>query len=307
MIETIRFGTLKWHHIINPTEENLQFLKDNFHFHPLDIEDCLSVTQRPKIDIYDDYYFLILHFPSIDKTNRFIRTKEVKIFWGKDYIITIGTSHWVVKDLFEKTLQSLSEEQSHKNPDALSGTSDAILYKILYRLMDESYTMLNKLGYEMELINRNLFERHAEKIIERISIARRNIIHINTIFKPQRGLFHKFESGEIKGYAENMEEYWGNILDYFQKMWDMVEDYEELIEGLSKTFDSMQANRTNEIMRVLTFISTTLLPLTFITGLYGMNVGLPLQNHPLSFWLLIGMMVLIVVSLIFWFKRKKWL
>jgi magnesium transporter len=84
MIQTIKIGTLKWHYIEDPSDEDLGFLKDNFHFHPLDIEDCRSVNQRPKIDIYDDYYFLILHFPHYDRWNRFLKTKEVKIFWGED-------------------------------------------------------------------------------------------------------------------------------------------------------------------------------------------------------------------------------
>mgnify|MGYP006304654141 CR=1 FL=1 len=300
MIETIKIGTLKWHHVLDPTEENLQFLKDNFYFHPLDIEDCRSLNQRPKIDIYDDYYFLILHFPSFDKTGRFTKTREVKIFWGEDYIITIGKSHWVVADLFKKAKAQMERRESFE-----IGTSDALLYKILESLLRESLTLVGKLGHELDYINRALFGKRPERIIEKISITRKNLILVNTIFKPQLRLFHKFETGAIKGYAENMEDYWGNILDYYQKMWDMVEDYEELIEGLSKTFDSLQTNRINEIMKVLTLVSAILLPLTFITGLYGMNVGLPFQNHPNSFYIVLIAMVLIAMGLIFFFKSHN--
>jgi magnesium transporter len=303
MIQTIKIGTLKWHHILDPSDGDLQFLNDNFHFHPLDIEDCRSVNQRPKIDIYDDYYFLILHFPNYDRWNRFLKTKEVKIFWGDDYIITIGKSHWVVDNLF------ISAEGKEADPYEIMqvGTSDALLYKILERLMQETQSLISKLGIEVELINRDLFNKKAEKTIERISLTRRNIILLNTIFKPQLRLFHKFESGEIEGYAENMEEYWGNILDYYQKMWDMIEDYQELVEGLSKTFDSMQTNKSNEIMKVLTLVSSILLPLTFIASLYGMNVGLPFQNHAFSFWMLMVSMIFIAGAMIFYFKRRNWM
>jgi len=304
MIESIKFGKINWHHIINPSDDNLKFLTDNFHFHPLDIEDCRSYTQRPKIDIYDDYYFLILHFPYFDKVNKFLKVKEVKIFWGKDYIITIGKTHWVVKDLF-----NLVKQEPNIEEDQIAGTSDSILYKILQRLMDETFLLLNRMGHEIEIINRELFSKKSEKTIEHISVVRKNIILLNTIFKPQLRLFHKFESGEIAGYAENMEDYWGNILDYYQKMWDMVEDYEELIEGLSKTFDSLQANRTNEIMRVLTFISTILLPLTFISGLWGMNVevSLPFTKHPYGFFIILVLCLIVVLFFVIYFKRKKWL
>ncbi len=303
MIETIKIGTLKWHHILDPTDEDLQFLKENFHFHPLDIEDCRSRTnQRPKIDIYDDYYFLILHFPYFDRWNRFLKTKEVKIFWGADFVITIGKSHWVVKNLFN----------SGREPDDIYqvrqvGTSDALLYKILEHLMQESLSLLSKMGVEVDLINRDLFSKKAERTIERISLTRKNIILVNTIFKPQLRLFHKFESGEIEGYAENMEDYWGNILDYYQKIWDMTEDYQEIVEGLSKTFDSLQTNRTNEIMKVLTLISSILLPLTFIASLYGMNVDLPFQGQPYSFGILMVFMVLLASGMIFLFKKKRWM
>jgi magnesium transporter len=104
-----------------------------------------------------------------------------------------------------------------------------------------------------------------------------------------------------------MEEYWGNNLDSYQRMWDSIEDYQELIQGFSLTFDSLQANRTNEIMKVLTTISTILLPLTFLTGLYGMNVDLPLQENGTAFLIIVGTMILIVIALLMYFKKRRWI
>jgi magnesium transporter len=303
MIETIDFGSFKWQHILNPTDENLDFLIENYNFHPLDIEDCRSKVQRPKIDIYDEYYFLILHFPYFDKANRFLNTKEVKIFWGKDYIITIGNSHWVVKKFFN----SVKDDPEGFKPEMSANTSDAMLYEILERLMKDTMTLVDRIGNEVEEINYGLFNQRPEKIIDKISATRKNMILLDTIFKPQLRLFHKFESGDIKGYAEDMEEYWGNILDYYQKTWDMVEDYKELIEGLAKTYDSLQTNRINEIIKMLTLISTILLPVTFIASVYGMNVGLPFQTNGMAFWIVTGFMVLVVGMLMFYFRRKRWM
>lgn len=303
MIETIKMGTLKWHHVLNPSEEDLQYLKDNFHFHPLDIEDCRSlINQRPKIDVYDDYYFLILHFPYYDKTNTFLRTREEKIFWGKDYIITLGKAHWVVSELFRNYRSRIERKDNIE-----IATSDTLLYRILEHLMKETYILLRKIGDHVDSSGRELFDKRAIRTIERISVTRKNIILLNTIFKPQLPVFNKFESGEIEGFAENMEEYWGNILDYYQKMWDLIEDYSELIEGYSKTFDSMQANRTNEIVKILTLISSIILPLTFITGLYGMNISLPFQSHPYAFGMITGLMLSLILFMLFYFRKQRWL
>ena len=303
MIETIKMGTLKWHHVLNPSEKDLQYLKDNFHFHPLDIEDCRSlINQRPKIDVYDDYYFLILHFPYFDKTNTFLRTREEKIFWGKNYIITLGKSHWVVSELFRNTKTQIESKEELEIT-----TSDALLYHILEQLMKETYVLIRRIGDNVDSAGRDLFERRAIRTIERISITRKNIILLNTIFKPQLPVFNKFETGEIDGFAENMEEYWSNILDYIQKMWDLIEDYSELIEGYSKTFDSLQTNRTNEIIKALTIISSIILPLTFITGLYGMNVPLPLQESKLAFLMLVGVMFAVIAIFMIFFRRQNWL
>ena len=305
MIETINFENVKWLHILNPSEDDFEFLLKEYEFHPLDIEDCRSVNQRPKIDEYDDYYFLILHFPFFDKANKFVRVKEVKIFWGKDYIVTIGRSHWVVKNLF-KDLQKKHELGSEELSDIVQ-SSDSLLYNILDRLMVETYTLILRIGTEVDGINYDIFSKKSEKVIEQLSITRKNIISLNTTFKPQVRVFHKFESGGIKGYEEDMEDYWGNILDQYQKMFDLVEDYGELIEGLSHTFDSLQTNKTNEIMRSLTFISTVMLPLSVISGIYGMNVNLPFMQEGWVFGVIIAVMLIVVVGFIFYFKKKRWL
>ena len=305
MVDTINFGAYKWHHITNPTVEDLDFLRDNFHFHPLDIEDCSSFVQRPKIDIYDDYYFLILHFPYFDKGNKFIRIREVKIFWGRDYIITLGKAHWVVKKFFDEVREDLAE--GDEDTQEMMATSDQLLYHILNRLMLETNTLVQRVGAEVDLINYDIFNRRARSIIEQISETRRNTILLNTTFRPQLRVLHMFESGGIKGFVDpevlDMEDYWGNILDQYQKMYDSIEDYGELVEGLSHTFDSLLTNRTNEIMRVLTYINTILLPLTLVTGFFGMNVEFPFTANTVAFWVILGALLVMSVVLLFFLRR----
>ncbi|MBE0646543.1 MAG: magnesium transporter CorA family protein [Bacteroidales bacterium] len=303
MIETIKYGTLRWSHIVRPSEEDLEILNSQYHFHPLDLEDCRSVINlRPKIDVYDDYYFLILHFPSFDSSETFVDTKEIKVFWGKDFLITIGKSHWLVKDMFS---QEKSGALAGKKMEI--GSSDALLYKILERLMQETQFLVEKVEKSVDNCGKALFNRKAEKTIEKISITQKNVILLNTMFKPQIALFNKLQSGAIPGFAENMADYWGNILDYYQKIWDMVEDAGELIRGYSRTFDSLQVNKTNEVIKILTLISSILLPLTFVASLYGMNIDLPFSNHPYSFFILTLGMGVLAIAMIIYFKAKKWM
>lgn len=314
MIDTINFEEVKWYQVINATDDDYDWLMDNFGFHPLDIEDCKSTNQRPKVDEYDDYYFLILHFPNFDKQNKFIRPREVKIFWGRDYLVTMASSHWVVKNAFNemKRLSQIqptkkkNEDEEDDNTLDITSSSDALLYNLLDRLMVETYSLILRIGTEVDNINFDIFSKKATTVLEHLSITRKNLITINTSIKPQLRVFHKFESGDIKGYEENMEEYWGNILDQYQKMFDLVEDYGELIEGLSQTFDSLQSNRANEIMKTLTFISTIMLPLTLISGIYGMNISLPGMGSPYAFSAIVVLMLLVMVGFYIYFRRKGW-
>lgn len=303
MIETIKFGTLRWSHITRPTEEDLEALKTRYHFHHLDLEDCRTeVNLRPKIDIYDDYYFVILHFPAFGVTEQFIETREIKFFWGKDYLISLGKSQWLLKELFNR-----EKAKSQATGRMEVGSSDALFYQILDHLTKDTQRLVEQVDKNVDDCGKAIFGKKAEQLIEKISKTRKNVILLNTMFKPQIVLFNKLQSGAIKGFADDMEDYWGNIMDYYQKIWDMVEDDGELIKGYSMTFDSLQVNKTNEVMKILTLVSSILLPLTFIASLYGMNIKLPVQDHPFSFYIVSGSMALLAILMVIFFKIKKWM
>lgn len=299
MIETIKYSNISWTHINNPKDDDFDFLINEYKFHPLDIDDCKNIKNiRPKIDVYDNYYFMNLHFPVYDKFNNFIEIRELKIFWGKKYIITLVKGDLKVKDIF-------NDEKKNKLLDI--NNSDTLLYNILNKLNNKTQNVIDKTEQDVNDCGKMIFDKRAEKTIQKISMSRKNIILLNTMIKPHIILFSKLNNGVIDGFAKNMDDYWGNILDYYQKLWDTIEDLGELITGYSTTFDSLQANKTNEVMKILTLISSILLPMTFVASLYGMNIILPLQNNSNSFSLILIIMALIVIIMISYFKFKKWI
>lgn len=299
MIETIKYSNISWTHINNPKDDDFDFLINEYKFHPLDIDDCKNIKNiRPKIDIYDNYYFINLHFPVYDKFNNFIEIRELKIFWGEKYIITLVRGDLKVKDIF-------NDEKKNKLLDI--NNSDTLLYNILNKLNNKTQNVIDKTEQDVNDCGKMIFDKRAEKTIQKISMSRKNIILLNTMIKPHIILFSKLNNGVIDGFAKNMDDYWGNILDYYQKLWDTIEDLGELITGYSTTFDSLQANKTNEVMKILTLISSILLPMTFVASLYGMNIILPLQNNSNSFSLILIIMILIVIIMASYFKFKKWI
>jgi magnesium transporter len=303
MIETIKLGTLRWSHLFRPTEEELQALQDHYHFHPLDIEDCKSpVNLRPKIDIYHDYHFLILHFPSMDIQGEFVEAKEIKVFWGKDFLITMGKSHWLIKELFKQ-----EQNETLAGQKMTIESSDALLYKILEYMIEDTRKLVDLIDQSVDTCGKELFSRKPEKTIEKISITRKNVILLNTILKPQMNLFNKLQSGAIRGFADNMENYWGNIMDSYQRAWDIIEDDRELIIGYSKTFDSLQVNKTHEIMKILTLIASIFLPLTFFASVFGLMIKLPVREYMQSNLIISGVMLGIALFVVIYFKIRKWM
>lgn len=300
MIETIKYSNnISWTNINNPKNDDFEYLLNEYKFHPLDIDDCKNIKNiRPKIDVYDNYYFMNLHFPVYDKLNNFIEVRELKIFWGKKYIITLVKDDLKIKDIF-------NNEKKNKMLDITN--SDILLYNILDKLNKNTQLVIDKTEHDVNECGRLIFDKRAEKTIQKIGISRKNIILLNTMIKPHILLFNRLNNGIIEGFSKNMDDYWGNILDYYQKLWDTVEDLGELITGYSTTFDSLQANKTNEVMKILTLISSILLPMTFVASLYGMNIILPLQNNPNSFIFILIIMIIVIIIMLSYFKFKRWI
>ena len=303
MIQNIQYKGIKWINIVNPESKDIDHLRNNYPFHPLDLEDCLSRVQRPKIDAYADYVFMILHFPLYAKENKRLVTTEIDFFVGKDYLVTIHDGNLKpLKELFASCVNSKQETKKCLGEDA-----PHLLYNIVDIMVDYCFPITKKIYEELNIIDREVFSQDMKHIVEDISRVRRNIVFFQTIVKPQIPLFNSLEQGEVKLLNAELTDYWGNILDHVKKVWDYLEDYRELLNGLSDTVESLLTHRTNEIIKVLTLFSVIMLPLSLVAGIYGMNIaGLPFANHPLSLILVSLLMGGIVLAMVVYFKIRRW-
>jgi magnesium transporter len=214
----------------------------------------------------------------------------------------MGKSHWLIKELFKQEQNKTLAEQKME-----VGSSDALLYKILEYVIEDTRKLVDLVDKSVDICGKELFSRKPEKTIEKISITRKNVILLNTILKPQMNLFNKLQSGAIKGFADNMEDYWGNIMDSYQRAWDIIEDDRELIIGYSKTFDSLQVNKTHEIMRTLTLMASIFLPLLFIVIVFALIIRLPFMEYMQASLIVSGVMVGIALFVVIYFKVRKWM
>src|SRR5919202_3153209 len=267
--EIVEAPGLRWINIERPRAADQVWLEERFDFHPLDYEDVLSRNQRPKVDEYDDYLFIVLHFPRYDKTVGRLNAAEVDIFVGPDYLITLPNEPLQpLEYLFERvrTNEELRESLFSKGAGYL-------LYKILDDCVDASFPMLRKMGNKLEHIEEEIFEGDkSSEVVRDISNVKQEIINFRKIVRPQRSAFRDLERNKARYIAEDLDIYFDDINDASERVWDMLENYKEVVEGLESTNESAIAHRTNETFRVLTAISVIVLPLTLLASIWGMNV-----------------------------------
>ncbi|HPO49129.1 MAG TPA: magnesium transporter CorA family protein [Spirochaetota bacterium] len=301
MMEIQKNQNFTWIDIVNPTKNDMDYLVENYDFHSLDIEDCLSKVQRSKFEEYDDYKFIVLHFPVLTRKSYRLSIEEIDIFWGKNYLVTIHSNRFSkLLDLF-----ILVKNNENYNNNYFSKGCDYLLYKIIHDMINMIFPIMNQISHEIDLIDSNLDTMKPQLIIERISALRRNIIFLQTSLKPQRAIFNIFEN-QLKDQEEkDMDIYWGDIGDYILKILETAEDYQELIEGLYSSIDTLLTFRTNDSIKTLTIFSVIMLPLTLITSFYGMNVALPLAENKIAAYIIFGSMIAISLAMIVYFKIKK--
>jgi magnesium transporter len=302
-MQSLTWGDFTWINIEQPTEEETEYLAQNYPFHPLDLDDCLSRIQRPKIDQYKDYLFVVLHFPVFNKEARVTTPSQVSVFIGQNYLITLhkGELKPLVK-LFREC--EIDEESRQEN---FSSGPGYLLYRIIDRLVDYCLPIANKMLENIEDVEDSIFSNRGRSQIKEISMIRRDIISFRRIIWPMRAVIGSLEP-KIRRFAKmDLTVYFGDTVDHLDKIWDALDEYKEIIEGLNDTHDSLASNNTNEVMRILTIIATIFMPITLIASLWGMNIPLPFARSGNALLYIILIMIGIISGMLYFFRRRHWI
>jgi magnesium transporter len=297
---------LTWIHLDPPIDpETVNALRARFGWHPLDVEDVLSKRQRPKVDDYldDGYLFGVLHFPAYDKNVQRLNAGELDFFIGSDYLVTISNVELLpVTRLFTRL-----QEDERLRDNLFSKGSGRLLYEILDDLYDYCFPILDKIAYKLESIEDDIEDRRSEEIVTDISKAKQEIISYRKIIKPQRPALRLLERHIERFLPEELELYFDDLVDASERIWDLLDNYKEVVEALESTNESVISHRQNDVLRVLTIFSVVLLPLTLISGIFGMNVLFPGEHTHAAFWVIVGLMIGTIISMVAFFKYKRWL
>jgi magnesium transporter len=301
--EIIEAAGIRWIHIESPRTADRDWLEEHFDFHPLDYEDVFSRNQRPKLDQYDDYVFIVLHFPLFDKDSARILTAELDLFMGPDFLITLPNIPLPpLSSMFERY-----REKEDLRQEVFSKGTGYLLYKIVDTGVDASFPMLRKTELKLERLEDAIFEGRSSEIVREISDTKQEIINFRKIVRPQRAVLRDLERTKQRYLQEELEIYFDDISDAAERIWDTLENYKEVIEGLESTNESVLSHQLNDSFRILTAASVVLLPLTLIASIFGMNVHFPGEGEAYAFYLIIALMAVMLVALVILFRRRGWL
>ena len=304
-VEQIDSVGLRWINIERPGALERTWLEEHFDFHALDLEDVLSRNQRPKIDVYDDYLFIVLHLPVFDRAAGRLGTGELDLFVGPDYVVTLPNQPLQpVEYLFERC-----RAKEELREQLFSRGSGYLLYRLVDDSFDYCFPMLRKIGNKLDALEDDIFEGAADEVVRDISNVKQEIINFRKVIRPQRPVLRDLEKVKQRYLASDfdLEIYFDDIVDAHERIWDMLENYKEVAEALEETNESVISHRLNDILRVLTSISVVILPLTLIASIMGMNSWVPGEHNEAGFFVVLGVMAMILVGLVAYFRKRGWL
>jgi magnesium transporter len=294
---------LTWVHLDRPHPAAIDDLSTRFGWHELDVEDVLSKRQRPKIDEYPEYLFAVLHFPVYDKAVQRLNAGELDVFLGPDYLVTLPNVELLpVTRLFRRC-----EDDEVLRDELFAKGSGRLLYEVLDDLFDYCFPILDKIGHKLDRVEDQMFEGRAEDVVRDLSNVKQEIISYRKIVKPERATLRLLERRVERFLPEELDLYFDDVVDAAERIWDLLDNYKEVVEALESTNESVISHRQNDVLRLLTLISVTMLPLTLITGIFGMNVLFPGESTPEAFWVIIAALVVTLAGMLGFFRYKRWL
>lgn len=295
---------LKWVYINQPNQEDLDYLKNSFDFHPLVSESIVNPTLHPALEEYKDHLFLILHFPVIFREKVANLAIEVDFIITKNTIITITYQPYKrLDEFFDKIAEDSATQkrlQNHQSGKLLYGVIDSLLSNLIYDV--------DFLESEITRIEDEIFGTPSHRIVEDISHARRDILDFRRIITATEPVLEILPQAAVKFYGEEMDPYFTDLVTTEHRIRHLVENHKETIEALNATHESLLSSRTSSVVGVLTVFSAILLPLNLIASLWGTNYEyLPFSHHQYGFWILIAAMIFIAAGLVVIFRSKRWL
>ena len=304
-VRSLEASGLTWINVVAPGVETATELAERFGWHPLDVEDIVSKRQRPKVDDYEDdgYLFAVLHFPAYDKAIQRLNAAELDVFLGADYLVTIPNRELLpVTRLFARC-----ENDDVLRQQLFAKGAGRLLYEVLDDLFDYCFPILDKIGHKLDSIEDDMFEKRAEDVVRDISNVKQEIISYRKVIKPERSTLRVLERRVDKFLPEELDLYFDDIVDSAERIWDQLDNYKEVVDGLESTNESVISHRQNDVLRVLTIFSVIVLPLTLITGIFGMNVAFPGEGTSAAFWAVVAIMAVTIGGMVGFFRWKRWL
>ena len=303
-ISEINYNDLRWINITGPDQEMVDYLRENFHFHVLDMEDVVSKVQYPKIDAYQEYLFIILQFPLYESHKRIYKRTELDIFFGKDYIITINSGELNPLQNFFETCRA--DDSAREKFIGRGGAM--LLYEILDSLLDYVFPIINQKNDLIFQLEEEIFETPETKdMIQEIMILKRNIINVRRILLPQRSVFADLQTKYKRFVPEELNIYFDDIIDKKDKIINQLDTALAYIDVLEDANEALISRSSNKVLKVLAIFSVIPLPLTILLNYYGMNVNLPFQNNPhILAYINLGL-VIMTFTMIAILVKKKWL
>jgi len=289
---------LPWFDVPDPNSRELDELAKRFHLHELQIEDCRHRPQRAKTEEYPGYIFSVLKrlLCTQQKGEEFDLTfRDIDVFLGRDFIITV---HEGDSDLIDRVRKRVEESAQQR--------VDRVLYLLVDTIVDEYQPVIDALAEETADIEAEVLENPDPAMLRRIFRLKRKLIEFRRTASGMREVVNAMMRREQGLLGDDLDPYFRDIYDHLVRTLDLIETYRDLLTGSLDIYLSAVANRTNEVVKVLTVYGTVALPLIVITGFFGMNLKLPWMNDPHGAWYATGLMALSSALVLWYFRRKGW-
>lgn len=278
----------------------IEQIGNTFDIHPLILEDVSNIHQRPKFEEYENGIFVIIKALAFDKTKLEITTEQVALYFRNGLVVSFQETE---SDLFEFVRKRI---QSGKGRIRQRG-ADYLVYALVDVIVDNYFLVLEDIELEIELLEESVLETQDSGIKSNIHLLKKELMVIRKSIAPLREAIGRFAKTDSPFVAENTAFYLRDLYDHTIQVMDLVESFRDLLNGLQDLFISEVSFKMNQVIQVLTIVSTIFIPLTFLAGIYGMNFeNIPELHWKYGYFILWGLMVFIFVGLLFFFKRKKW-